>query len=260
MTIRVARYPYLNSEPFYFDMARRGGFDFYQLVPSAVARALEEGEVDAGPLSLVDYFRLEDRFQPLAGFCIATVDRSQSVLFYSTRPITELSGARIGITPQTSTAGQLLKVLLTLKYQIQPEAYVGLKDPNDAFLIIGDEALARRRAVRGYPHRYDLGEEWNQWTGLPFVFARWVTRKDMDPKEFALIEDTLYVGLEDGVDALYHMSEPRDDLRMLPRHVMEYIRGFRYFMGLSEYKAAEHFRQYLSQVDPTVSPISKERA
>lgn len=248
MAIRVGRIPYLNSEAFYFDMIRRGGFEFYDLVPSALAPALEEGEIDAAPVPIVDCFRLEDRFRPLAGFCIATVERARSILLYSTKPITELTGARIGITDETSTSRRLLQVLLTLKYQVKPAAYVSLQDPFDAFLLIGDEALRRRRGLRSYPHRYDLGEEWFNWTRLPFVFARWIARKDMDPKELALLEDTLYVGMEDGVDALYHLSEPRDQLRMLPRDVVEYIRGFRFFMGLSEYKGVDLFRQYLIKI------------
>jgi len=46
--------------------------------------------------------------------------------------------------------------------------------------VIGDAALAL--AARGtYPHRYDLGTEWKQWTGLPFVFAVWAARRSADP-------------------------------------------------------------------------------
>jgi predicted solute-binding protein len=76
-----------------------------------------------------------------------------------------------------------------------------------------------------------------------------MARKDLDRKDIALLEDTLYVGLEDGVDALYHLNEPRDELLMLPRDVVEYIQGIRYFIGLSEQKAIDQFRQYLEQLD-----------
>jgi predicted solute-binding protein len=71
----------------------------------------------------------------------------------------------------------------------------------------------------------------------------------MDSKELALLEDTLYVGLEDGVDALYHLNEPRDELLMLPRDVVNHLQTIRYFMGLSEQKAVNQFREYLKQVD-----------
>ncbi len=71
----------------------------------------------------------------------------------------------------------------------------------------------------------------------------------MDTKDIALLEDTLYVGLEDGVDALYHLNEPRDDLLMLPRDVVIYIQGLRYFIGLSEQKGIDKFREYLKQLE-----------
>ena len=102
--------------------------------------------------------------------------------------------------------------------------------------------------MRGYPHRYDLGEEWHRWTNLPFVFARWMSRKDMEPKDSFLLADTLYVGLEEGVDSLFHLSEPRDNLLMLVRDVVEYIIGYRYFVGLSEQKSIALFRTYRDEV------------
>jgi len=96
---------------------------------------------------------------------------------------------------------------------------------------------------------YDLGEEWYQWTGLPFVSARWVARRDLPPGDVATLEGALYVGLEDGMDALYHQSEPRDDLLMLPRDIVEYLDGLSYFIGMAEQKAINQFRTYLAQLD-----------
>jgi len=48
--------------------------------------------------------------------------------------------------------------------------------PHDAVLVIGDPALLLA-ARHAYAHRYDLGEEWKRWTGLPFVFAVWAARR-----------------------------------------------------------------------------------
>ena len=47
----------------------------------------------------------------------------------------ELGGAVIGITPETSTSVQLLRVLLALKYEVTPRAWVGVDDPSDAVLL-----------------------------------------------------------------------------------------------------------------------------
>jgi predicted solute-binding protein len=94
-----------------------------------------------------------------------------------------------------------------------------------------------------------LGAEWHAWTGLPFVFSRWVVRQDTDPKAIALLQDTLYVGLEVGVEALYGITEPREDLLMLPRDITRYIRNFRYYIGTSEQQALDLFRHYLQRLE-----------
>src|SRR5262250_3176213 len=202
MALRIGRVPYLYAEPFYFDMARRG-MVFYECVPGTVAIAMANGAIDAGPVPLVDCFRLEDRFEPVAGFCVASVQRAGSSLLYSTKPITDLAGAHIGVTDEAATALRLLRVLLHIKYQIQPAAYGPLQAPHDAFLLIGNQALRQRRGVPGFPYTYDLGAEWYAWTGLPFVFARWMVRKEMDRKAVAVLEDALYVGMQDWADGLF---------------------------------------------------------
>jgi chorismate dehydratase len=103
--------------------------------------------------------------------------------------------------------------------------------------------------VPGFRHIYDLGEEWHAWTGLPLVFCRWMVRKDVLPQDLALLQDTLYVGLEEGVNALYALADPREDLLMLPRDIVAYIQGLRYYIGVSEQSAIERFRDYLGQLD-----------
>ncbi len=246
--MRIGRVPYLHAEPFYVDMARRG-LALTELVPRAIAVAAAHGEIDAGPVPLVDCFRLEDRFQPLAGFCVASVQHAGSSLLFSTKPIAALAEARIGVTDETSTALQLLHVLLRLKYQVQPAAYVPLQASYDAFLLIGNQGLRQRMGAPGFPYTYDLGAEWYAWTGLPFVFSRWLVRKEVDPKDKALLEERLYVGLEEGVDALCQLATPRQDLLMLPRDIVKYIQGFRYYIGRSEQRAMDQFRHCLQQLE-----------
>ena len=173
MPIKVGRVPDLNYEPFYFDMERRG-IELHQMAPGSLGAAVEKGEIDGGPLPLADCFRLEDRFEYVVGFCLAAWERSGSIFLHCQEPVAELKGARIGIPNETPTSFDLLRVLLAFKYEVQPQAYVTPEAPNEALLLEGDQGLRRRRGVRGYPYKYDLGEEWNRWTGLPCVFARWM--------------------------------------------------------------------------------------
>lgn len=247
MALKVGRIPYMICEPFYFDTERRG----LQLVdtrPQTAAADLEQGIIDAAPVPIVDTFGKEDLFQPVGGFCIASTDRAGSMFLYSKRPIAELQEARIAVAPEAVTATKLLQALLELRYEVQPQAYVSRQEEHDAFVVSGDAGLRQRRGARGFPHRYDLGEEWYNWMRLPFVIARWMARRDVDSKALALLEDTLYVGLEDGVDNLYHISEPRENLLMLPRDVVEYVQGIRYYLGMSEQKSIRLFRECLEKL------------
>lgn len=248
MALSVGRVPDLHTEPFYFDMQRRG-IALYEMVPSALAAALTDGEIAAAPLPLADCFRLADGLQPVAGFCVASVQKTASALLYSTKPMADLAGASIGITDADATATQLLEVLLRLKYQVQPAAYVPLQAPHEAFLLSGNAALRLRGGARGFPHTYDLGAAWHAWTGLPFVFSRWMARRDVDPKALALLQDTLYVGLEEGVDLLSRVAEAREDLLMLPRDIARYIHSFRYYIGMSEQHAMDRFWHDLQQLE-----------
>jgi hypothetical protein len=75
-----------------------------------------------------------------------------------------------------------------------------------------------------------------------------MVRKDLDRQAAAVLEDALYVGLQDWADGLFRGSEAREDLLMLPRHVLEYTQGIRYFIGVTEQRAIERFRHYLDQL------------
>ena len=48
----------------------------------------------------------------------------------------------------------------------------------DAVLLIGDRAM--RACLPGFRYAYDLGQEWTDWTGLPFVYAVWAVRGGVD--------------------------------------------------------------------------------
>ncbi len=247
MAITIGRVIDLNFEPFYIDMVRRG-IVLQDVSLKDVPQALRDGEINAGPVSLVDSFALENICVPVAGFCLSASDKAGSNLLYSKKPMEELSGAAIAAATADSTTQKLFQVLLAQKYSGNADSFVAVPDEHDAFVISGDDALRRRRGARGYGHRYDLGEEWHAMTGLPFVFARWMARKELSEEDTLLVEDTLYVGLEDGVDSLFHLADPKDHLLMMARDIVDYIIGYRYFVGLSERKSIDLFKEYLAKL------------
>jgi chorismate dehydratase len=245
--MKVGRIPYLSCEPFYFELERRG-IPLYDVVPSAMAEAIAQGDIDGGLVPLADCARLADQCRYLSGFCLAFIRKAGSVLLHAKQPIEALTGARIGIPGEATTSVQLLQILLACKYQVQVEAYAALDDACDAILTAGNEGLRRRGGFPQYPYIYDLGEEWYQWTSLPFVFARWMVRNDLVHQEALVLEDTLYTGLQDWADGLFRPTVKRDDVLMRPRDILEYTQGIRYFIGVTEQRAIDRFQHYLDQL------------
>lgn len=245
--LRVGKMPYLNSVLFYQAMDER--FDLLPMVPTVMAEAARRGEVDAGPVPLLDALSLQETFEPLGGFCIATKTKAHSILLFSATPIQELEEKTIAVTAETSTSARLLKVLLSFKYRVRPAHYVAPAAPADALLLIGDSALRERKGVAGKPHVYDLGEIWQQWTGLPTVFALWISRKGLSGGEQRALAAGIAKGLGKGIDALPEAKAGRPDLKMSGADVHEYLEGFNFLVGPQESQAVKEFSRLVGQLE-----------
>ncbi|HLF22863.1 MAG TPA: menaquinone biosynthesis protein [Burkholderiales bacterium] len=244
--IRIGKIPYLNSILFFHGLENEPGVRLEALVPRALSSAIAEDEVDAGPVPLVTAWEIEDRFVPLGDFCISTIDRARSILFFSKRPFDQLDGSEIGVTNETSTSVRLLRALLTHAWRVRPARFTHVDwQKNDAFLLIGDEALIHRRGVKDYPHVADLGDVWHKWTGLPFVFARWMVRTTLPDADKARLVTMLDRSLAEGWTHFERVVAPRaQDLHMTIEEMREYLQGFRFRMTAAEQQSVGKFRQF----------------
>jgi chorismate dehydratase len=246
--LRVGRISYLNVEPFFH------AFPWpltEALPPRALGDALAAGRVDAGPLALADCLRLESLVS-LLPFGIATRERARSVFLFSSRPMGELGGGRIGVTGETATSVRLLRILLALRDEIEPVTLVGLDEPADAVLLIGDAALRAHYGAWPHPLCFDLGEEWTAWTGLPCVFAAWAVRRDVGPGGRAALGAALDQALETGLGDLAAIARARSDVQawgLAEADVIAYLRGFLYRLGPDEEKGIAEFRRLLGLLD-----------
>ncbi|MSQ31849.1 MAG: hypothetical protein EXR59_01220 [Dehalococcoidia bacterium] len=243
MPIKIGLMPYLNSVLFYRAM-KPDKFNLVALPPRAMTQAAAEGKLDAGPIPVVGGMALERDFEPLGNFCIATKDKARSILLFSRVRIEKLDGKKVGVTDETSTSEQLLKVLLTHKFNLKNISYVSLESPNDAYLLIGDGALKNRSGVQGYPYMYDLGEVWNSWKGLSFVFAVWIVRKSLPQEQKDAMSAAIRASLNMPPD-YKRFGTDRLGLNMNDSEVREYLEGFNFVMGEQEYKALKLFKSYL---------------
>lgn len=127
MALRIGRLDALHAEPCYVAMVRPG-MTLVDVNASALADAMAQGRLDAGPVPVVACAGLEDTCEPVAGFCIASVQPTGGCLLHAARPITTLTGATIAVPEEATTSRQLLRLLLH-HYQVQPAAYVPLSAP-----------------------------------------------------------------------------------------------------------------------------------
>jgi len=255
----VSRMPYLNSVPFYsFFESKNNQIKEAPLVPSVFGRFAEAGTIAAGPMSLEDFKRNESEFEML-DYGVAVTGKVMSVLLYSHHEWAGLSGKRIGITAETSTSVELLRLLLEKKYGVKNFTFERLKlttsqidySKFDAVLLIGDEAL-RRVALGGlgtFLNVYDLAEEWYAWKKLPFVFAVWAVRKDM-PAEH---RSAIIAGLEHSLVAsrgLYgHLGRKHGKRLGMTRDMVEhYLNAFTYRLGEPELNAIDEFHRLLESI------------
>ena len=244
--MRVGRIPYLNCEPFFH---RLHGVQLVDLIPRRLGEAVAARELDAGPLSLMDYVRLETHLTPLP-YGIGCPTGARSVLVFSERRLSNLRGARVGITGETSTSVELLRVLLTLRYEAEPAAWVTAEEPCEAQLLIGDQAI--RRLTSGPPARHviDLGLEWRDWTGLPFGFARWAVASRVPARERRAFEQALEAALDRGMAALPDIAATHRDLGWTAAQIESYLRNFAFRLGPDEEKGAAEFARLRGQIGP----------
>jgi aminodeoxyfutalosine synthase len=251
----VGKIPYLNSVPFYSHFEKRQ-FKILPIVPRRMGFLQEKGQLATGLYSLMDYLRMEHTLKMLP-YCIATRDQVKSVMLFSKEGWHDLNGKTIGITDDTATSIQLLRVLLEKKYGVRAtfeRLHAGVNDHSsfDAVLLIGDEALhCNKHGLPGFELVFDLAREWYDWKKLPFVFAVWAVEKSLPEgtrnELAALIEHSLDSS-EEHFGEIGELHGKR--IGLTKAEVEEYLEGFSYRLGEREREAMREFRKL--SVEPGV--------
>ncbi|MGH7530084.1 MAG: menaquinone biosynthetic enzyme MqnA/MqnD family protein [Gemmatimonadales bacterium] len=191
--MRLGRIAYINCAPVYSAIDRGlvpAPGELVTGTPAELNDLLVAGELDVSVISAVEYARHAKSLLLLPDLAVSCDGPVRSVALFSRRPVGQLDGRTVLLSASSRTSVALLELLCREVWKMRPrfaearaessdlEGLAGL--PHDAVLVIGDAALLL--ATRGaYAHRYDLGEVWKRWTGLPFVFAVWAARRVADP-------------------------------------------------------------------------------
>lgn len=197
--IRVGIVSYLNTRPLIYGLKLSPIASQVELIeenPARLAEMLKHDEIDLGLIPVAAIPELKESH--LAGqYCIGTEGEAASVCLFSEVPLGQIK--KVYLDYQSRTSVELLKWIMREYWGIHPEIIQAVDEDyrkeikdNTAGLVIGDRAFEQRKLSTFF---YDLGAEWKKITGLPFVFAAWVSNKKLPDEFLKLFDEANSVGL-----------------------------------------------------------------
>ena len=158
--------------------------DLQEDIPSICAQKLKFNQVQIGlvPVALLNEL---DNYKIITDYCIGSNGKVDSVKLYSNVDLNDIK--KITLDYQSKSSITLTRILAKEFWKIKP-AYIDAKpgfennvNDSNSIVVIGDRTFALNGK---YKYEWDLSEEWKKFTGLPFVFAAWVTNSNDLPQNF----------------------------------------------------------------------------
>lgn len=180
--MQIGAVSYLNSRPLIEGL--EGLLPSANLVldyPSRLADALSNGQLDVALIPSIEYFR-RPGYEVISDACVAARGEVLSVKLYCRVHPGQIRTLALDEGSRTSAA--LTKVILAERYGVIPKTEplrmesTTTDSSADAVLLIGDRAM--HSPEESFVEVMDLGQFWYDWTGLPFVFAMWVARREVN--------------------------------------------------------------------------------
>jgi chorismate dehydratase len=186
-SLRIGCVKYLNARPLIHGW--EGDVDFDH--PSALCNKLAAGKLDVALVSSFEFLR-NPIYRIVDDVSISSNGPVYSVIVAHRGEITEIK--EIELDPASETSINLLRCLLA-DLGLNPclvQRVAGAPPVTEsalvgrAHLLIGDQAVYVRREYANEFSFWDLGEQWQKFVGLPFVYALWLIRPEVaDPKQIA---------------------------------------------------------------------------
>jgi len=243
-TIRIGAVSYLNTKPLIRGLERDAqaeGIDLSVDVPSALGRSLAAGLLDVALLPVIELGRI-GATELVPGLAITTRGAARSVLLLTRVPLGDVRS--VALDGESRTSNVLTQVLFAEKWRTRPRFEPGPADLDqaldrfDAVVRIGDKALFEPHPP-GVVAR-DLGQEWTEATGLPFVFAVWAARPGVvDRRLYRLLHESRRVGAAeiDSISRSFSWNGRCDPL-LAREYLIDHIH---YRLGASEVEAMRRF-------------------
>ena len=212
---------YLNTFPFYEGMRLTGldqEMEVNRVVPAECARLFKQNEVD---ISLCPVGALDEmgEYEIVGDYCIGADGPVNTVMLMSNIPLEEIKTVKLDSHSRTSN---LLVQILAKQYWKKEWSYYDRENGviPDATVMIGDKVFNEKN---NFQFQYDLAGAWKELTGLPMVFAVWISRPGLPQEPANKINESFRAGLAEvmngnhsletwQVDYLTHsISYPLDD-------------------------------------------------
>jgi chorismate dehydratase len=256
--MRIGAVNYLNSKPLVYGLERlapdaRIGYD----LPSRLADSLDSGRVDVALIPSVELFRTTG-YKIVSNACVACQGPVLSVKLHFRVPPAQVVSVALDEGSRTSVA--LAKILLWECRGVRPQweslpIGCGIEStPADAVLLIGDRAIQSTSGE--FVEVWDLGERWYEWTRLPFVFALWVARQELDTAELAA---TLAAARDQGAAHLDEIAaEAAPPLGISQELAVRYLRdNLQFTLEAREFEGLKRF--YRLCVEHGLAPPGREQ-
>ncbi len=221
--IKAGAVSYLNTKPLIYGFQQGMMKEEIELIedyPSNIATMLLNDEIDIGLVPVAIIPKLKEHYI-ISDYCIGATGEVASVCLFSNVPINEVK--EVLLDYQSRTSVQLAKILLKEYWKATPLLTDAKADFREHIkgttggLVIGDRAFEQRK-VSAYA--YDLGKAWKDFTGLPFVFAAWISNKKLDNGFINRFNAATGAGLEE-IDSIVRKNPYF--LFDLKRYFTEYI-------------------------------------
>lgn len=182
--LTIGRIDYINNLPLFvpfLDSSTTFNGKIIHGSPTEINTKLRVKEVDVALISSIEFLSNQDKYLLYPSLGVAAREEVMSIKFFIRKGLHANQPKKVGITPESATSAQLLKVL-NKEFWGMPLEYAVMNSSNhikdfDAFLLIGDKALLTQNC-EAY-HTLDLATEWYQATGLGMVFAVFAVRKEV---------------------------------------------------------------------------------
>ncbi len=223
--IRVGAVSYLNTKPLIYGFEHgmmKDEIDLIMNYPSKIAAMLINNEIDVGLIPIAVIPELEEHYV-ISDYCIACDGEVGSVCLFSDVPLSKIE--KILLDYESKTSIELLKILIIEYWQIDPVLEFASKDYRNeikgftAALVIGDRALEQRKIS---PYIFDLGLEWKKFTGLPFVFAAWISNKKLESSFITSFNKASLTGLQNIDEVVKENASHLFDLKLYYSNYINY--------------------------------------